>query len=827
MVDKVIVSEIQADSLLTPIDQVYSSSTQLHGIKTVYKYISNATRSVMSNYRTHLPTAVEIDESIRAQSFKVGDINKILEYLTKKTPPNPSFCISYSAALFSDEKLLLKTVFLGGNDNIEKVIDKSDEISAKNIAAKASGSQPWADRISHGEFLTKNINEGKIHETYFLGYFKFDEKDTSKECHEIYEKRIVPLLRGRNEILFLEIPLSLRLSDDDDEPILLVNDHRDLKFRYEFLCGKLVAGAKKLMTESEGTESAYQIRKAMEMLKTVKSPETMKQLAAGVLAGIRKKSALRQIALEIFLMRNKAEEIIKIDRENKETENKLYLDLLNKRIRSRRWLLFVPASYYPSEVFAQALSLSDVMGAKKTGPELGAPEDYYCIIETQLLNPLLKTANWFELFVIEDILLKNRMAEKPFYKRSIYKRKKDIVFLSTNPFIYLLRCLLPGKRKFVENKFKNEAVYKGKIFTKGMKDCFDASGIKTDSELTSEKRERTKPTAKQLLMKKIIYIIFPDPAPSSRWINEIEYREKLMKMARVIKDDPEFPQYSGKNEEAIIADIEPFLKDELIEDIYTGTLPTGIDHKGRKFTRKIYAPRNIKDQRIVYETIREELEHESNSYGSRDIVDYYKARAKVFSETNMEKIKSSDRLKKEAEQKDRLKKTPSSSETLGKISSGAKTEDSPKKNSGSFFNIRNSKKAAVKSPQSLSSQQKIERTAKTLNAEMKEKYVTSRKYSGSNLFPITHGQMEELLDIEPGTLSMFSTEHSKVFSGNFIVIRAGKQIYYFPKAFFTSKKTKISEYYQSLIKHEENLALPNGEIVHKAQDILDAIRSKK
>lgn len=859
LVNPDLVSEMQAESLLQPLDQVYSPSVHLHGILYVYRYILNATRSFHANLRTHLPAASEMEASLKSENYKIGDLNKILAYLTNVSPPNPPFCIEYCAAFLTDERLSLMPVYLCGNENVEKIIDKSDELGARNIVEKASVSQPWADRIGHGEFLTQKIRENKIHETYFLGYFKFDEEDKSQKCRDIYERRILPLLRGRSEILYFEIPRGLqsdlKAGDSVDEPVVLINDNRDLKFRYQFFSAQLISAAKKIIPDETAvkSEALHLVRKAFEDIKKVKSPDSLKNLAGALLQTQIKSNTIRQMALEIFLMRDKAVDILRVEKEALEAQNKLYLDLLIKRVQTRKWLIFIPASFYPTEVFDQAISSGKIIGVRKSGADLGMTEDYYALIETSLLSSLLRIGNWFELSIIEDILNANSLSSKDYYKKSLYKRKKSIVFLIINPFVYLFRILFTRKRSFIENTFRKEVAYRGKNFLKGMQVCLETSGInfnikKEFSEDDSQAaKSKSEPTEKQLLTKRLLEIMFPDPAPAALFINEIEYREKLFKVAREIRSDAQFPQYADKSEEAIIADIQPFLKDELVENIYEGTLPTGLDARGKKFTRKLYFPKQIKDQRLVYDSIREELEHGSNAYGSKDSVEYYRAMAKVFSESSMDKIRSSEKLKTEA-----AKKTEEKSEKIkpsgaghsadfnDSISGLKETPEKPASKSKGFFGFAKSpKKKAVlpekkesnvspeKAKQMLNARQKIERTAKTLASEMKEKYITSKKLTGSNLFPISPPLMEELLDIDSGTLSVFSSENTKAFTEHFLVIKAGKQYYYFPKSFFNSNKNKIEKFYTDLIEHEASMALPNGEILHKAQDILGALKLKR
>lgn len=840
-----LVSELQAESLLQPLDQVYSPTTSLHGVLYIYRYIVNATRSFMGNMRSHLPTVDEIEASLRHENYKIGDLKKILAYLVKDTPPNPPFCVEYYAAIISDDRLLLKPVYICGNENMEKIIDKSDECGARNIIEKASVSQPWADRISHGEFLTSKIRENKIQDTYFLGYFKFDEEDQSPKCREVYERRILPLLKGRAEIIYQEIPRGLQSETPGDEPIVLVNDNRDLKFRYQFFSAQLIASAKNILTKESTSknEALHNLGKSLEEVKKIKSPESLKNLAGALLQVITRPNSVRQMALEIFLLRDKASEILRVEKEAQEAQNKLYLELLIKRVRARKWLIFIPASFYPEEVFDQAISSGTILGVKKTGPDLGLPEDYYALIEQTLVSSIMRTGNWFELSIIEDILNANRKFSNDYWQKSLYKRKKSIVFLLINPFVYLFRILFTRKRPFIEKTFRKEVDNRGKNFIKGMQVCLETSGINFDASTGTASAEnlagKSKPTEKQILTKRLMEIMFPDPAPSALWINEIEYKEKLFKMAREIRNDPGFPQYANKTEEAIIADMEPFLKGELVESAYNGNLPSGVDNRGRKFTRKIYFPKYIKDQRIIYDSIREELEHGSNAYGSKDTVEYYKARAKVFSESSMESIRSSEKLKSEAEKKKQIADAGRRPESESKTGKKGQAPGSGKKTGSStgLFGLGKSKKkkpadlVTRKVPEANSKMvtagQKIQRTSKTLAVEMKEKYITSKKFTGSNLFPITPQMMEELLDIDPGTLSLFSSENTKAFTENFIVIKSGKQFYYFPKGFFNSNKDKIQKYYESLIKHESSLSLPNGEILHKAQDLVEAIKSKR
>jgi len=828
-----LVSELQAESLLQPLDQVYSPSTHLHGVLYIYRYILNATRSFLGNMRVHLASQTEIAASLQSEKYKIGDLGKILAYLTKFTPPNPPFCLEYYGAILIDERLLLKPVYLCGNENVEKIMDRSDELSARNIVEKAAVSQPWGDRISHGEFLTQKIKDNKIQDTYFLGYFKFDEEDKSTKCQEVYKRRILPLLKGRSEILYFDIPRVLQTNESVDEPIVLVNENRDLKFRYQFFSAQLIAAAKKMVPTDTSTksEALHLLRKAFEDVKKIKSPDTLKNLAGALLQSKSLTNAIRQMALEIFLMRDKAAEILRVEKEANEAQIKIYVDLLTKRVQSRKWLIFIPASFYPTEVFEKVMSSSTILGVKKSGNELGLTEDYYALIETSLLNALLRTGNWFEISIIEDIIKTSTFSLKDYFIKRLYKRKKSIVFLMINPFIYLFRMIFTRHKPFIENTFNKEVKNRGKNFLQGMQVCLETSGIQTSvgSDL-SGKFKKSELTEKQILTKRLLEIMFPDPSPSALWLNEIEYREKLFKVAREIKNDPQFPQYINKSEEAIIADMAPFIKDELIESVYEGVLPTGLDSRGKRFTRKIYFPKNIKDQRLVYECIRQELEHGSNSFGSKDTVEYYRARAKVFSESNMEKIRSTEKLKSEAEQKNKQKIEPADSDHKD-----SKTYIEPKalkesvKSSGLFGLVKKKKggQTAPETQKQLLNSQKIQRTAKTIADEMKEKYITSKKLTGSNLFPITPQKMEELLDIDPGTLSMFSSSNTKAFTENFIVFKAGKQYYYFPKGFINSHRAKVEKFYNELIKHEESLSLPNGEIVHKAQDILDALKQKK
>ncbi|MDH4199523.1 MAG: hypothetical protein OEV66_03995 [Spirochaetia bacterium] len=842
LVEKNLASEIQADSMLSPMDQVYSPSTHLHGIRYVYRFISSAARAFVANMRTQLPSKNEIVQALQNENYKVGDIDKILNYLTRKSPPHPSFCARYYAALYDNERISLTAVYLGGNENIEKILDRADESSARNIIEKASLSRPWNDRISHGEFLSEKIKSGSIRETYFLGYFKFDETDNTNFAREVFERRILPLLKGRSDILFHEIPLSLRSREPGDEPVLLINDNRDFKFRYQFFSAHLIATAKKILSSENiaVNEEIHALKKSFEKIKKYKSPDTLKELAGSLLSFFNSPNATRQICLEIFLLSPKASEVLLQEMEEKEAQTKMNLDLLLKRIRSRKWLTFIPASFYSGEVFSLAQNTGQVLGVKKSGAELGLKEDYYCMVEHSQIDRLLKNANWFELSILEDILKTSVFGSKDYYQKILYRRKKKIVSLFINPFLYLLRMFFTRGKSFIENTFRREVEGKGSTFSKEMKKCLETSGIKA-METEDSLSAKNKPTEKQIFTRRLIEIMFPDPAPSSLWINEIQYREKLFKLARTLRNDPEFPQYAEKSEEAIIADIQPFLKEELIEDSFEGNLPGGLDHRGQKFTRRNFFPKFIKDQPIVYETIHEELDHELNQYGSKDLVEYYRARSKLFTESNMEKIRTSDQLKKDAEKREksphlsdaRPPLSPSSVNPLSGNPSRKKTmektdrpsaDDKPAKE-GLFSGLRKSGKKIPVGADS-SSRQKIEKTSQIISLEMKEKYVTSRKFSGSGLFPVTPAQMEELLDIEPGTLSMFSGENVQSFTANFQVFKAGRQFYYFPKKFFASNKEKIVQFYENLIKLEESNPLPNREIVHKAQDLVSAIRSR-
>ena len=848
LVNTNLVSEMHAESLLQPMDQVYSPSVHLHGILFIYRYILNATRMFSSNMRAHLPTSFEIEASLKNENYKFGDLKKILAYLTKSSSPNPPFCVEYFAAIISDDRLMLLPVYLCGNESVEKIIDHSDELSVRNIVEKAAVSRPWADRISHGEFLTAKIQENKIQDTYFLGYFKFDDEDKSKNCIEIYERRILPLIKGRSEILYLEIPRGFQSNEPEDQAIVLINDNQDIKFRYQFFSARLIAVAKKIISDenSEKNEALYTLRKAFEEVKKTKSPDTIKNLAAALNQISSISNTVRQMSLEIFLMRDKATEILRVEKEAKEARNKLYLDLLIKKVKARRWLIFIPASFYPSEIFEEALSAGDILGVRKSANDLGLAEDYYAMIETSLLGSLLKTGNWFELSIIEDILKASSLSSKDFYVKNLYSRKKSIIFMIINPFFYLFRMLFPGKKSFIEKTFEKEVTHRGRNFLKGMQGCLENSGIHLNmatsaAENRAEKSKSAQPTEKQLLTKRILEIMFPDPSPHALWINEIEYKEKLFKVAREIRKDPQFPQYADKSDEAIIADMQPFIKEELVENSYEGALPAGLDKRGKKFTRKLYFPKAIKDQKLVYNSIREELEHDTNSYGSRDWVEYHRAIARFFSESSMENIRSVERLKTEAEKKNTAMETNRvitreySPKSGNKIQQRQNSPTPKTKIAKAVSRISSLISPGLKSNVSetppvsktwINGKSKIQRTAKTLALEMKDKYISSKKFSGSNLFPVTPSKMEELLDIDHGTLSMFSAENTKTFTDQFIVVKAGKQFYYFPKKFFASNKDKIEKFYEELIQRESGLPLPNGEILHKAQDLVSALKTK-
>ncbi|MES0490646.1 MAG: hypothetical protein ABUK01_11670 [Leptospirales bacterium] len=848
-----LVTERQALQHLDPLDQAYSPKQNLQGIQFVYQFLAKGTNTFLSSFRNNLPTRRELENELVRIKRKIDHLDDIFDYLSNAASAHLPLIKKYYAAVFEEGELALKPVYIAGDDDIEKVVKKSDEMSAIYIVDKAAISLPWSDKESYLEFLAKTIKEGIKADIYFQGFFKFDSQDENSESTRILQDRIYPYLKGRDDLLYLEIPRVLEEDEIQSEPIILLNDTKDILYRYEYMSKLVLHIAKKIYKtyEENGLKknAVYALRTALKAFETNKSPEGYKTIAETVLNHYRQDDMYRQCALEVFLMKETAEQILRQKKETKEAEKKKKLALLLRRIKSRQWLMFIPSTFYSSEIFDTALDIDGILGIRKTGVSLGLEEDHYCIIELNSVKRVLETANFFELSILEEILNKSGLSAKSFYQQQLYKRKKEVVFLFINPLLYLLRSLFFRKKKFIEKTFTSEIKNLGFAYRKSKLESFIASGIKTETEGAKQggAKESKEETEKQKLIKTVMEFVFPDASPSAKHINEIEYKSRMRTAARKIKNNPEFPQYSGKGEEAVMADLEPFMHASLIEDVYDGPLPTGTDSQGRKFTRKTYCPKDIKDYPIIYNSIREEMEQEGTLYGSKDMVEYCRAKSKTYSESNMDKVRYEDKMRDEAEKKRTASKADGKSGKEGafkgkqeesavfskpSLESYSKDDKKPKRKlfSRKKKPVKEKKSKKGQKPKAAkagSPEQRILQTAQTLTKDLTEKYLAKKKFSGSNLFPMTGADLEDYLKLEEGALAVFANQNAKEFSKNFTSIRVGNDNFYFPKRFLASSKFEVSKYYDELIKHEEGLALPNREIVNKAYAISNAIKLKK
>jgi len=815
-----LINEVKAGVYLEPLDQSYTPKTALKGITFIYKLIVNATKSFLNNYRYTGISLSEIFQELEKESMKSINVKAILDYLTTKKDGYGRFVVKHYGALFENNQSFFKPVYFAGNIDYVKTLLRSDRITVENILEHARSILPFDDEESMHEFLKKEIELDDMETTWFSPKFQLDEDVDKEKGYHIYHKYILPELRKRDEILYLEIPATMFDFDQTFNPILLVHQPAEIITRYHYLCNFLLITAKEFLISLQNNNSdgefLSKLKIVVESIERDASFVKWEALAEVFIAYYAKPDALRKIAFEIFLSRKKLEIIQEQIEKQKEHEKQIYIDILIDKIKARKWLYFIPVSFYSQEVFEEVLKTPGILSTIKEATFLGSAEDYYCIIENSMVETVLKSANAFELLVLEEILRDNNLHKQSIFKKQLFKRKKDIVFLLINPFVYLFQSLLQGKRKFIESVFNSLLSLKNndekviQYFNRGRSDTLQASGLSSNIKNPPQ-------SAKNNIVSFVMGILFPDPAPSAKVINDIEYRSRLEKAARKLKYHEDFPQYNNKSNEAIIADIEQFVKKELIADVFEGNLPTGLDYKGRKFTRKTYSPKEIKDHTIVYNTIREELEHESLLYGSKDLVEYYKKKSRIYSEQNMEKVRYEEKLRREAEIKNNSEKntveTPKSS--TKKILKNA-IEMSSKES-----------KSSAMSKETSDLNNKLQNSSSKMTRYLNNLYIKERKFSGTALFPYNEKDIEKELNLSPGTLSIFLKQNTKLFTDHYIGIKAGNSMYYFPKAFFMSKKNEIVKYYSDLIKFEETLPLPNGEIITKAGDIISTIKYRK
>ena len=235
-----LITEAEAFQLLEPLDQSYSTNQNLQGIRKVYKFICDTSRSFSVKLRANLPSKREIIEEMVALKDGKGDITEILEYLIHTTLDHPTFVKKYYAAVSIGEMLVFKPVYIAGNEDINKIIEMADKESAQYIAEMAGTQQPWSDKDSHLEYLLSKVKDSRINETYFLKFLQVGDHDDTEEeiqaAQNTFERKVLRYLKGREEILFLEVPVALEIEKDSMEPILLVNDGKDIIDRFEYFC---------------------------------------------------------------------------------------------------------------------------------------------------------------------------------------------------------------------------------------------------------------------------------------------------------------------------------------------------------------------------------------------------------------------------------------------------------------------------------------------------------------------------------------------------------------------------------------------------------------
>ncbi len=841
-----LINENQAQNLLEPVDQTYSSNISLTGIRNVYHSIVKASNAFMVKFRTNPPTYDELYSELKDSTRRFGNLDKILAYLTKESEDSyHTFIVKYYSIILKDDRFSMRPVYFGGSNEINIFTDLADEASITTAYENAYIDRQWTGRGSHLNMLAEKIKENKIHQTYFLGNLAFSNSDPNAIDRIIYERRILPRLKIHPALIYIETPHIFKLDKEKSQHVLLLKNNIDIFDRYEYFTQLLKKFSQKLHDSAKKNpakkEEAYRLRTALEQSENNNTPEGYKKLAETILEVYRTADSYRQVALEVFLLKEEAEKIIKWKEEIIAAEKQKQLDLLIKRIKSRHWLSLIPASFYPNEIFDKALTQPGILGVRKTGASLGLDQDYYACIELPLIESLLKTANFFELSIIEEILKAYSMASRDIYKKKLFERKKNILFLILNPIMYFLKSFFGFRKTYIEDEFKREVTRKGSAFTKTMNKSLTGSGIrpgKNGSETPSDPQS----AEKKRVMDHVMNIIFPDPSPSSLTIDDLEYRERLNEAARQLHYNPEFPQYRDKSVEAIMGDIDASLRSELIEDFYEGPLPSGSTKNGRPFTRKTFAPRYIMDQPLIYNSIREEFEHESAIYGSKDLVDYYRAKARKFTESSMENLRQKTKLRNEAERRQNANKPAGATDKKRMLrtpspSISASSSDPEKTETRSLFGGKKKKKSTAKTDTAKSKSgkkaapaqaaQKVSVMAEKVAKSLEERYVSNRKFSGANLYPLTGADLEDILDLAPGNLSVFAAKNNKLFTENFTSVKVGHQNYYFPKRFFASRRNQIARYYDDLVKHEESLSLPNGDILRKAHDIAAAIRNKK
>lgn len=856
-----LINEHQALNLLEPVDQTYSSNISLTGIRNIYRSIVKATNAFFVKFRANPVTFDELYDELKGSSSRFGSLENILAYLTQESDDSyHSYIAKYYSIVIKEQNFSLVPVYFAGPNDLEQLANLADEAAIVTAFENAYIERTWKGRDSHLAHLAEKIKENKIGETYFLGSLQFPESDEAAKT--LYEKRILPRIKNHEGLLYFDPPHIFVTQDDALLPVILIQNNVDVLDRYEYLTKILKKFAEKIYNSAKNNsakkEDAYRLRSALDDARNINTPENNKKLAEAVLTAYKNPDSYRQMALEVFLIKDEAQRIIKWKEEVVAAEKQKQLDLLVKRIRARQWLILIPASFYAPDTFKEALTQPGILGVRKRGDSLGLDQDYYACIEVNAIEPLLRTANFFELAILEEILKAYSMASRDLYKKKIFERKKNILFLILNPVVYFLKSLFGLRKKFIEDEFAREIERKGAAYISTMGASFIASGINSKAE-NREASADPKENEKKRLTEYVMSSIFPDPSPSALTISDLEYRERLNEAARNLYYNPEFPQYSEKNIEAIMGDIDTAIRSELIEEQYQGPLPSGTTKTGKPFSRKTFAPRYIIDQPLIYNSIREEYEHESAIYGSKDLVDYYRSKAKIFSESNMENLRQKTKLARAADKRrpQSEKQGDTQRETQGVDVSAAApstaTEVKSKPPKKSFFSKSKSqekreqkkksakdlakKAAAKKANQKKANKEEgaageaskddiIASSARRAASRLEEKYVTNRKFGGS-LYPLTRSDMEDLLNLPQGNLSVFTSKNAKRFSEQFVSIKVGYENYYFPKRFFVSRRHQIARYYEDLVKHEEGLALPNGDILRAAHDIAVAVRSKK
>jgi hypothetical protein len=425
------------------------------------------------------------------------------------------------------------------------------------------------------------------------------------------------------------------------------------------------------------------------------------------------------------------------------------------------------------------------------------------------------------------------------FEKLLLNRKVNILSLIFNPLWFFIVSWFKGRKSFVENSFQN--VLSGNIskkqkskFQKTVETTLKASGI---TEMPGRPGAGKKALSeKEKVSKFVLTEIFPDPNPSTKIINEIDFKKRLEKAARRLIENEDYQQYNNKNVQAVMAEIEQFIQEDLVEDSYDGPLPSGLDFRGRRFTKKTYSPREIVEQPLVYSTIRDEIDHESNSYGSKELVEYYKNKSKFFSNENMEKKKYENEMKKKAREKE---EKPSRSEQASKPvgeqkSAPAKTENrnpiDKKVSKKSFFDLFKKAESIPKIAQDAKTQailQKMGNVSNRMNKESRERYIENKTYSSGQFFPVNGNDLEKYLGLSNGTLSIFMKKNQSEFMNNFSGVKVRNQIYYFPRVFLNSNKIAVIKYYEGLIDYEEKSSLPNQENISLAYDMVSAIKSMK